>query len=73
MPHLGDHVGVVLTIDEKISIAKPTSSRSLKNYDQFKLNSKLSSEVWLVEADSVQEYWNILEDKLISIVDELIQ
>jgi hypothetical protein len=48
------------------------SKRNWKKYDSKALNEKLSSEDWLFEEDQVQDYWNIFEDKLITIMDELI-
>ena len=71
-PHSGDHLIVVFNINEKVYIPEPRWKRNWKKYDVAILNDKLSQEDWQFEADSVQDYWNILEDKLINIIDELI-
>ena len=72
MPHLGDHLIITFLIDEKVVTPEPNWRRNWKNYDTRVLNEKLANENWQFEADSVQDYWNLLEDKLINIVDELI-
>ena len=41
-------------------------------YSKEKLNVKLSLIDWNINVDDVQEFWNILENKLINIVDEIV-
>ncbi len=72
MHHLGYNSIVTFTIDEKVDTPKPSWRQNWKNYDTGILNKKLNNEDWLFEADSVLDYWNLLEDKLINIIDELI-
>ena len=37
------------------------------------LNEKLASVDWNIGKDNVQDFWNVFENKLIKIVDEIVQ
>ena len=71
-PFIGDHLIITFCINEKLKLTEPSWRRNWKNYNTEALNDKLAQETWTFEADSLQDYWNILEVKLINIVDELI-
>ena len=49
-----------------------TKRRDWRAYSKEKLNVKLSLIDWNIGVDDVQEYWNVLENKLINIVDEIV-
>ena len=71
-PLVGDHLIITFCINEKIKSPEPCWRRNWKNYNSETLNGRLAHENWIFEADSVQDYWNILENKIINIVDEFI-
>ena len=46
--------------------------RDWRKYSSDVLNAKLSGVNWNIDIDNVQEYWNVFENKLIKVVDELV-
>ena len=46
--------------------------RDWRNYSVNLLNEKLSSVDWNIDIEDVQDFWNVFENKLIKIVDEIV-
>jgi hypothetical protein len=72
-PTFGDHMLIMF----KYGIEKPketiTFKRSWCKYSNNVLCDKLSEEDWDAKSDSVQSCWDAIENKIINIVDTLIQ
>ena len=71
-PLFGDHVLVeFVIIAEKVKNV-PSMCRDWSNYSVNLLNEKLSSVDWNIDIEDVQDFWNVFENKLIKIVDEIV-
>ena len=70
-PIFGDHVLAFVEINAAKPIAKKTFRRKWKNYTPALLIERLSHMDLCFENDTVQEYWNSLENVLINIIDEI--
>ena len=74
-PFFGDHKLVTFsTFSVRANKLVPltTKRRDWRAYSKEKLNVKRSLIDWSIGVDDVQEYWNVLENKLINIVDEIV-
>ena len=71
-PFFGDHQMVIF----KITTEKPEQNlsfrRSWQNYSKDNLLNLLKETDWSTHADTVQATWDIFENKLINIVDNLV-
>jgi hypothetical protein len=71
-PYFGDHSAIMF----EYNIVKPkpvtTIRRNWKNYSQNRLLNMLGNVNWNLQGDLVQDCWNELENKLISIVDDIV-
>ena len=71
-PFFGDHMLVEFEVTYHIIKNEITMCRDWRKYSKDVLNEKLSNIDWNIKIDNVQEYWNVLENKLIKIIDELV-
>ena len=64
----------MVIFDHDIVKQKPVSSfrRNWKNYSTGRLLDMLGNVTWNLEGDSVQDCWNDFENKLITIVDDIV-
>ena len=46
--------------------------RDWRSYSKETLNARLACVDWNIEIDCVQQYWNVLENKIVKVVDEII-
>ena len=71
-PVFTDHALVLFTISSSKSEPEIELKRDWRHYTKEKLNHALAQHEWSFESDSVQAYWDQLENQLVAIVDELI-
>ena len=70
-PTFGDHRLVVFSLQCGKSKVEQIMRRDWRKYSKDLLNSRLASIEWHTEIDSVQQYWNVFEQTLVSVVDEI--
>ena len=70
-PIFGDHAAVIFTIEQESIKPDPILKRDWRSYSPEILCQKLSTVSWEFESDLVQDFWNELENQLISIVDSV--
>ena len=70
-PVFGDHTMVVASI--ALNKPRPTTylRRDWRKYSREVLLSELNKIDWNIMDDSVQEYWNTFENKLVEVVDQV--
>ena len=71
-PFFGDHVLVEFTINASYNETSLVLRRDWRNYSQNLLHTKLAAIDWRIEIDNVQQYWNVFENLLINIIDEIV-
>ena len=71
-PFFGDHLLVVIGVATAKPKVQTTFRRSWRNYSKTAPVQSLSEVDWNVVADTVQDTWNIFENKLINVIDYLI-
>ena len=71
-PNIGDHLLVTFIIASTTPIPKFTQKRCWQSYSKTKLNEALSRIDFSCDAISVQSLWNIFENKLINVIDNLV-
>ena len=71
-PHFGDHLMISFDIEGKLPRPVYAYKRSWVNYSKGSLCTILAGVNWNIDDDSVQDYWNTFENKLINVVDGLI-
>ena len=71
-PFGGDHKIITFTTLGICQPPTPIRKRDWKLYSKESLIDKLTVINWQIEADDVQSYWNIFENKLLKAVDELV-
>ena len=49
-----------------------TNKRNWKTYTQSKLVEELEKIDWLFRTDDVQSFWDLLEDRIVGVCDDLI-
>ena len=72
VPHFGDHLAIIVNYLEEKPPIKLTQKRNWHHYSKDQLLRSLSMCDWSFDGDTVQEYWNLLENKLAGVVDQLI-
>jgi hypothetical protein len=71
-PTFGDHELIIFSLqNEKKTMVQQIVRRDWRKNSKELLNSKLASVHWDTEIDSVQQYWNVFEEALVSVVDEV--
>jgi endonuclease/exonuclease/phosphatase family metal-dependent hydrolase len=70
-PTFGDHKLIIFSLQCEKSVVGPIMRRDWRKYSRELFNSKLVSVNWDTEIDSVQQYWNVFEEALVSVVDEI--
>ena len=71
LPPFGDHLLIIVDFSSKIAQSRKITKRNWNGYSPEKLITTLSQHNLLFENDSVQEYWNSLENVLINVIDQL--
>ena len=71
-PVFTDHALIMFEISSNKMQPDVTIRRDWRNYSKEKLCQGLSKHNWSFTSDSVQAYWNQLENQLIKIIDELV-
>ena len=71
-PFFGDHVLVEFNFVYHKTKNETVKSRDWRNYSKEALNEKLRSVDWNINIDNVQEFWNVFENNLIRVVDEIV-
>ena len=71
-PCFGDHLLVMFSVGTTAQTPKRSLKRDWRKYSKLALCQGLEGVDWDVGVDTVQEYWNIFENKLINVVDRLI-
>ena len=71
-PIIGDHLCVMFNL--KITKLKPSTllRRDWRHYSKELLEFELAKIDWQFDIDSVQEYWNVLENLIIGVVDTIV-
>ena len=71
-PEIGDHRCVTFNINETATVPPPLIKRDWRKYSKDLLENKLSQHSFDCDINSVQELWNYFENKLVTIVDEIV-
>ena len=71
-PIIGDHLCVIYCLNTSKVTPRVLLKRDWRYYSKDNLELELGKNDWSFDADSVQEYWNILENKIINIVDAIV-
>ena len=71
-PIFGDHLCVMVSTAGRDLNTVITQRRDWRKYNKDVLINTLRTVDWTIEDDTVQEYWNTFENKLIQVVDQLI-
>ena len=71
-PCFGDHFLIHVEYCMEREASKPVYRRNWKNYSKENLINMLSEADWDIKDDTVQGFWNSLENKIINIIDGLI-
>jgi hypothetical protein len=71
-PTFGDHM--LVSFEIKLSKNPPINciKRDWRKYSKENLSSALSMLDWNINIENVQEYWNVFENMLIDVVDEIV-
>ena len=70
-PHVGDHKLITFNIKATTLPPKTTLRRNWSNYTKDKLLNALAGEQFEIETAHVQDTWNIFENIIINIADQL--
>ena len=71
-PCFGDHLLVMFSVGTTAQTPKRSLKRDWRKYSKLALCQELEGVDWDVGVDTVQECWNIFENKLINVADRLI-
>ena len=71
-PLIGDHLLLTFNINETPAKPMITVRRNWQFYNKAKLLQELEKEDFNCNANSVQEFWNNFENKLVTIADRLV-
>ena len=71
-PLFGDLVLVEFNAVYHKTKNETVKSRDWRNFSKEVLNEKLSSMDWNINIDNMQEFWNVFENNLIGVVDEIV-
>ena len=72
-PCFGDHILIMAFLCISKPQQKTQFRRDWRKYSKERLESCLGSVDWSINTDNVQEMWNVFENKLIKIVDSIVQ
>ena len=70
-PTFGDHCIVVASLSTNKIQGKISYQRDWRHYTPLKCHNAFANTDWYIECVDVQQYWNLLENKIIVIVDSL--
>ena len=70
-PTFGDHCIVITSLHVNKVPVKISYRRDWRNYSPLQCEFQFSMTDWNIDCVDVQQYWNILENKIICIVDTL--
>ena len=71
-PFFGDHKLVVFTVNAKRAEPNNQKRRDWRFYSKETLNARLACVDLNIDIDCVQQYWNVLENKIIKVIDEIV-
>ena len=71
-PFFGDHVLVEFIVDAKLNAVTENICRDWRNYSKDLLCDKLSNINWDIDVCEVQQFWNVFENLLIKVIDEIV-
>ena len=71
IPIFGDHLLVYFDTNSNKKESKKYVRRDWRNYYKEKLSSNLSVIDWRMGVQGIQQYWNVFEDLLITVIDKL--
>ena len=72
-PFFGDHLLIMFNVDgQNCNLHALNKKRDWRFYSKEILYEKLCSVDWNINIDTVQEFWNEFEFKLISIIDDIV-
>ena len=72
-PSFGDHLLIMFNVDgQNCNLHALNKKRDWRFYSKEILHEKLCSVDWNIDIDTVQEFWNEFEFKLISIIDDIV-
>ena len=71
-PFFGDHVLVEFIVDSKLNAVTENICRDWRNYSKDLLCDKLSNINWDIDVCEVQQFWNVFENLLIKVVDDIV-
>ena len=69
LPNFGDHLIVVSNIG---GLKNDANIFWKRDYSKDKLWNELNQIDWNIEEENVQQFWNCLESKLVSVVDKTL-
>ena len=71
-PPFGDHLLIIVELDICKTLPERTLRRDWRSYSTESLITHVSNTNFNIDCTDVQEYWNIFENLLVDIVDELV-
>jgi hypothetical protein len=71
-PCFGDHLLLIFGINNKKPKIAVTKRRSWIKYSKEALCQRIQQEDWTIEDNTIQGTWNLFENKLVNILDNLI-
>ena len=71
-PCFGDHVLIEFKVNAWPKKRHSIKQRDWRNYSKERLTHMLSRIDWNIDIIDVQQYWNVFENKLINVVDEIV-
>ena len=71
-PTFGDHIALLIKVNGDKKSLHCNQRRNWTSYTKEKLLNMLREVDWQIDYDDVQSFWNHLESKVLSVVDELV-
>ena len=71
-PIIGDHNVITAVVAGLVPDPDPVYKRDWRTYTKEKLLEKLSGTDWTFQANDVQSYWSLLEERIVAVCDDLI-
>ena len=71
-PYFGDHVLIEFKVNAFKNKIVPVKRRDWRKYSKEILITKLRNVNWNIQIEDAQQYWNVFENMLVNIVDEIV-